>query len=110
MNDSLRSEVFIYYKLVINNINDKITDGYQTREIVPILIDILATTQLSAKYILNYENPYLEQLTVSSMYKNPDFHKILVWRKANSDILIENWRGFQEENERLKQMIARELE
>jgi hypothetical protein len=44
------------------------------------------------------------------MLGNPDFNKIMVWRRANCEILINNWKNFLAENEKLSTMIQKELQ
>lgn len=107
--DSLRSQLFAYYRLVKINGNDRITDEYQNREIVPVLLDVIAPTREAVQFVMEVDNPLLESIDLKSMLENPDFNKIIVWRKGNSSILIENWMNFLEENQKLSEMIRNEL-
>ena len=107
--DSLRSELFTYYRLVKINGNDRITDEYQNREIVPVLLDVLATTKDAVQFIMEKNNPHLNTLEIKSMLANPEFNKIIIWRRANCEILIDNWSNFLVENARLSALIREEL-
>jgi hypothetical protein len=109
LNDSLRSEIFSYYKLVKINQNDRITDEYQNSEIVPVLINSIATTKEAVRFITDVENPYLNSLSVKSLLQDPDFNKIIVWRKANGQILIDNWTNFLSKNANLNRLIRQEI-
>ena len=107
--DSLRSELFTYYRLVKINGNDRITDEYQNREIVPVLLDVVASTREAVQFVMLKDNPHLKPLDIKSLLANPEFNKIIIWRRANCEILIENWKNFLEENNRLSSMIKDEL-
>lgn len=109
LDDSLRSDIFAYYKRAKNNLEDKITDHYQTTQIVPELLDIVGSSRQAVQFVMNAVNPHLEPLSVTALLENPDFNKLLIWRRANSSILIGNWESFLSENARLHQRIREEL-
>lgn len=72
-NDSLRSEFFAYYKLVKTNTNDKITDEYQNREIVPVLLDVIGPTREAVQFLMEVDSPLLKSLDLKSILGNPDY-------------------------------------
>lgn len=109
LNDSLRSDIFKYYRLVRSNRNDLITDTYQTQNIVPDLSDILFSARQVVQKIFNRDNPNLDNITVAGLYQNPKFSKVLTWRKVNSNYLVENWRRLMTENSQLSFLIKKEI-
>ncbi len=109
INDSLRSEIFDYYRSVLNNKNDIVTNHYQMNQIVPELSNIIFGSRQVTQMVTGWDNPNLETLTINSLYKNYKFYKILVWRKANSGYLIGNWSELQEKSLKLQENIKAEL-
>lgn len=93
LNDNLRETIFGYYGEVKVNLSDAVFDKYQTKEIVPTYMEIMLQNKQAA-LMMGLNNPYLDDLSVISLNKNPKFSKILLWRKINAGYAIGTWQGY----------------
>jgi hypothetical protein len=109
LNDSIRSEIFNYYRLVNNNKIDILTDTYQKNEIVPTLSNIIFESRQATKIVTSFDNPNLKVLTLKDLNKDPKFYKILNFKKVNSYYLIENWNVIKSKSTKLKHDILNQL-
>ncbi|WP_350285851.1 DUF6090 family protein [uncultured Croceitalea sp.] len=109
VNDTLREAIFNYYGEVRVNLSDAIFDKYQTGEIVPTFFETMFQTQQGMSFI-GLQNPYLPKLSIKNLYQNPEFNKILAWRKIIAGYSSGTWEQYLANCSKILQEVNAEIE
>jgi len=108
LNDKIREGLFQYYNLVMDNLTDKTALKYQQFDIGPMHAEIFLTRNQVVQMITGKPNK-LKPITISELSTNPDFNKILAWRKFMTVAQIESWENYKEKANELIKSIELQL-
>ena len=103
-NDSLRAQIFNYYRVSKRNYDDENTVQSIYRDIYPILFKKLMA---SKEYVLLFKGieSSLPNLDIAALSQDQDYMAILLYKEISEEYQIKSWRSFLQNAESLLQQI-----
>ncbi|MCK0178880.1 DUF6090 family protein [Flavobacteriaceae bacterium S0862] len=103
-NDSLREDIFNYYRITKRNYDDENTVQSIYRDIYPIMFKKIFA---SKEFVLLYSKieSTLPELNIKSLGKDQDYMSILLHKGISEKVQIEVWKSFRDKAELLIQHI-----
>jgi hypothetical protein len=103
-NDSLRQQIFNYYRNTKRNYDDENTVQSLYRDIFPIMFNkIIATKEFILRH--NGTESNLPELDIAALSKDQDYMAILLQKEISEEYQIESWKSFLQNAESLVQQI-----
>ena len=103
-NDSLREQIFNYYRNTKRNYDDENAVQSLYRDIIPIMFKkIIATKEFILRHNGTISN--LPELDITALSKDQDYMAILLQKEISEEFQIQNWNSFLQNAESLVQQI-----
>ncbi len=103
-NDSLREQIFNYYRNTKRNYDDENTVQSLYRDIFPIMFKrIIATKEFILRHNGTISN--LPELNISALSKDQDYMAILLQKEISEEYQIKSWQSFLQDAKSLVQQI-----
>ena len=108
LNDTLREDIFDYYKVARANLGDDAISKYQHEIITPMFTEIIFQSNEGLTSFTNKKNKLIP-LEISDLSTNSKFNQIIGWRYMNANIQIQIWMIYKKNAHDLLNHIESEL-
>jgi len=103
-NDSLRQQIFNYYRITKRNYDDDNAVQSLYRDILPTMFKkTLAIKEFIFMHNGTISN--LPELDIAALSKDQDYMAILLYKEIFEEVQIDSWKSFKEQAESLLQQI-----
>ena len=104
-NDSLREQLFTYYRRAKRNYDDANTVQYIYQDIYPILYKKLMASKEGIRLFTKKTATTLPKLDIAALSKDQEYMGVLMFKKTSEIYQIMSWEKFKKDAEVLVQQI-----